>query len=110
MRVVLLVIALVFPAPALAQDAPAELYESAPSQAAGAAGTTDEGRSEVLLGLAVVAFLGAGALGVIAFRGRWPDEPEPVEAEVEREIWRPHVKSDLPPLPAFRSGPEPPAG
>ena len=108
MRVVLLVIALALPAPALAQDTPPELYEPAPHEEVAGASPSDGGRSELLLGLALVAVVGAGVLGGAALRRRprvaVPPEPEPEPAPV----WHPHVKSDLPPLPAFGSGPEPP--
>lgn len=106
MRVVLLVIAaLALPAPALAQD---PLYEPAPAQDPGPAATTDDGRSELLLGLALVAAVGAGALGAAAWRAR-PPEPAAEEPAAVEEVWRPRVKSELPPLPAFRSGPRPPS-
>src|SRR5687767_8592939 len=61
MRVVLLVIALALPAPALAQDTPPELYESAPREQVAGADPSDGGRSELLLGLALVAVAGAAA-------------------------------------------------
>lgn len=110
MRVVLLVIALALPAPALAQDTPPELYEPAPAQAAPAGDPTDGGRSAPLLALALVAVAGAAVLGGVALRRRPVAEPEPVAPEPEpAPVWRPHVKSDLPPLPAFGTGPEPPA-
>ena len=130
MRVVLLVIALALPAPALAQDAPPELYEPAPQPSAASTDPSDGGRSEVLLGLALVAVVGAGVLGGVALRRRpvtaEPERVEPEPAPVWRPrvksdlpplpafepappVWRPHEKSDLPPLPAFGSGPEPPA-
>ena len=109
MRVVLLVIALALPAPALAQDAPPELYEPASQSSAASTDPSDGGRSEVLLGLALVAVVGAGVLGGVALRRRpVTAEPERVEPE-PAPVWRPRVKSDLPPLPAFGSGPEPPA-
>ena len=132
MRVVLLVIALALPAPALAQDTPPELYESAPREQVAGADPSDGGRSVLLLGLALVAVVGAAVLGGLALRRRpgVAAPPERVEPEPEPEpvwhphvksdlpplpafepapVWRPHVKSDLPPLPAFGSGPEPPA-
>jgi len=110
MRVVLLVIALALPAPALAQDAPPELYEPAPHQATAGTDPSDGGRSELLLALALVAVVGAGVLGGVALRRR-PDAAEPERVPPEpapAPVWRPRVKSDLPPLPAFGSGPEPP--
>ena len=111
MRVVLLVIALALPAPALAQDTPPELYEPAPNQVAAGTDPADGERSELLLGLALVAVVGAGVLAGFALRRRpRAAEPERVQPEpVPAPVWHPRVKSDLPPLPAFGSGPEPPA-
>lgn len=110
MRVVLLVIALAVPAPALAQDAPPELYQPAPVEEPGNAAPTDAGGSAVLLALSLVAIVGAGALGGLAMRRRSPVPPAVPEPPAPvAEPWHPRVKSDLPPLPAFGSGPEPPS-
>jgi hypothetical protein len=109
MRVVLLVIALALPAPALAQDTPPELLQPAPIEQPGTVEPTDGGRSEVLLALSLLAAVGAGALGALALRRR-PAPAPVVEPEPEpAPVWHPRVKSDLPPLSAFGSGPEPPA-
>ena len=107
MRALLVAIVLAFPAPALAQDAPSHLYEPARVEVAGDAATTDGGRSEVLLVLALVAAMGAGALATVAWRRR-PAAVVAAPAAPAPEAWHPRVKPDLPPLPAFGSGPEPP--
>src|SRR4051812_44134589 len=102
---------------------PPGLFQGAPSEDRGAAGPTDGGRSTPLLALAAVAVLGAGALAGLGLRPRRraprAEEPahsperftRPAEAPViaePRPAWRPRGVSDLPPLPAFGSGPEPP--
>jgi len=60
--------ALVLSAPAAAQDPPASLYEPAAAQDAGTAAPSDDGRSTVLIGLALAALAGAGLLAVLALR------------------------------------------
>jgi hypothetical protein len=68
MAMLAMIAALVLSAPAAAQDPPASLYQSAPAQDAGTAAPSDDGRSTVLLGLALAALAGAGLLAVLALR------------------------------------------
>src|SRR4051794_36511186 len=119
-------------------DPPAPLFDAAPLEDAGAATPTDGGRSTLMLVLAVAGVAGAGILAGLAFPPVGPRAPrvarQPRQGRAARataagaaaaagrgrpliveppakpgkEPWPPRVVSDVPPLPAFGSGPEPP--
>ena len=80
MAVLATVAALVLSAPASAQEPPAPLYEAAPAQELGTTTPSDDGRSTVLLGLALAALAGAGLLAVLAIRR--PHAVAPADTEV----------------------------
>src|SRR4051812_31870111 len=100
--VALAVLALGAPASAAAQDAPpASLFEAAPAHPVGTADPTDGGRSTLLLALALVAVVGAGALaGVAILRPRRAAAP-PVAAPPDRPAVAPEAPA--PPVVAARA-------
>ena len=124
--VVVLALALCAPASASAQAPPADLWESAPA-AGGSPGSS--GRDAALFVLALVAFAGAGGVGVLALRtprrapaprpARIVAEPRPPrraervtdlaaaapepEPQPAAPVWHPRVAGP-PPLPAFGPG------
>jgi hypothetical protein len=117
---VALVLALALSAPASAQGPPASLWDPAPAPEAG--GTShDGGRSAVLLGLGLVALVGAGGVALLAVRapairaaatpgpdpsrnGSTPARFVPAAHEPPQRDWHPVPAAGPPPMPAFGPG------
>jgi hypothetical protein len=118
---VALVLALALSAPASAQGPPASLWDPAAAPEAG--GTShDGGRSAVLLGLGLVALVGAGGVALLAVRapamrapatpgadpsrnGSTPARFVPAAHELPpQRDWHPVPAAGPPPMPAFGPG------